>query len=294
VRRDITPIGVTILSPERGQPVFGEVDVAVEVSAEEPIAEVEILVDGTRAAVISSMPYEARIDVGEANQDREFKIRVHGAWGGLGENSVVTNRMSFEASFDVGLKQLYVTVSQAGQPVVGLEASDFSLWDDGEKQDLVTFGGGDVPLTAALLLDVSESMRGRQLEAALEGSKAFLARMGALDQAMVLMFSDRTLAVTPFAPYGEDLLQSLRPHAGAGGTALTDHLYAGLRMLDDQQGRRVVVLLSDGADVSSVLRMRDVSWKLRRSDAMVYWIRLLDKGRGDYSSAWRSAEERGQ
>ncbi|HUF78136.1 MAG TPA: VWA domain-containing protein, partial [Thermoanaerobaculia bacterium] len=82
-----------------------------------------------------------------------------------------------------------------------------------------------------------------------------------------------------------------------GGTALTDHLYAAFKILDGRQGRRVVVVLSDGFDVYSALRMRDVVWKAQRSQAIVYWIQLQDRGGpagsqpGLYSSAWRDAPE---
>jgi Ca-activated chloride channel family protein len=78
--------------------------------------------------------------------------------------------------------------------------------------------------------------------------------------------------------------------AAAGGTALNDHLYAALRLLDERPGRRIVVLLSDGADVTSTLSGDDLRWKVQRSDASIYWLRL-DPGRGErsFGSAWRDA-----
>jgi Ca-activated chloride channel family protein len=76
----------------------------------------------------------------------------------------------------------------------------------------------------------------------------------------------------------------------AGGTALDDHLYAALRLLDERPGRRVVVLLSDGADVTSALTAADLRWKVQRSDAAVYWLRLRPRGEPSFSSAWRNAE----
>jgi Ca-activated chloride channel family protein len=80
-----------------------------------------------------------------------------------------------------------------------------------------------------------------------------------------------------------------------GGTALTDHLYAAFKILDGRQGRKVVVVLSDGLDVYSALRMRDVLWKAQRSQAIVYWIQLKDQPvvgvePGMYHSSWRDAE----
>jgi len=137
-----------------------------------------------------------------------------------------------------------------------------------------------------VLLDASASMKGRYLEAAMTGSHAFLSTMGRLDEAMVMLFADRALAVTPFSGEAAVLARNLEGVFAAGGTALNDHLYASLRLLDRVQGRRVIVLLSDGSDVLSALRMRDVLWKVRRSDALIYWIRLQDKLQ-EFSSAWR-------
>jgi Ca-activated chloride channel family protein len=69
-----------------------------------------------------------------------------------------------------------------------------------------------------------------------------------------------------------------------GGTALNDALYLALKLLDNQQGRRLVILFSDGADVLSQLRMDDVLWKARRGQVLLYWIRC----RSTRASARRS------
>ena len=58
-----------------------------------------------------------------------------------------------------------------------------------------------------------------------------------------------------------------------------------LKLLEERQGRRVVILLSDGADVTSVLVMHDLLWVARRCQALVYWIRL---GRAVPSSRHRT------
>ena len=55
----------------------------------------------------------------------------------------------------------------------------------------------------------------------------------------------------------------------------------------------MVVVLSDGYDVYSALTMRDVLWKIRRSQAIVYWLALRDRSQNDtglYTSAWRNAD----
>jgi Ca-activated chloride channel family protein len=107
---------------------------------------------------------------------------------------------------------------------------------------------------------------------------------------MVMLFSDRPLAATAFSNHPDHLLTELEGIEASGGTALNDHLYASLRLLDERRGRRVVVLVSDGADVHSVLAIADVAWKIRRGDALIYWIRL-DDDRESFSSSWRNFEQ---
>ncbi len=286
VLREPEPILVAIEWPSPFQSVFGSVEVKALVMTEEPIRKVDFYLEEELVGTLTRPPYQLEVPVGEENVDREFRVEAFGRWGGFGKGSVTTRRVEIEANLEVALKQLFVTVDRGNRRVVDLGREDFTVFDGGVRQTLVTFERGDVPITAVVLLDASESMRGRYLEAALAGSHAFLSTMGRLDEAMVMLFADRPLAVTPFSGEAALLERGLEGVLAAGGTALNDHLYASLRLLDRIQGRRVVILLSDGADVLSALKMRDVLWKVRRSDALIYWIRL-GKGRPEFSSAWR-------
>ena len=286
VLREPEPILVAIEQPSPFQSVFENVEVKALVMTEEPIRKVDFYVGEELVGTLSRPPFQLVVPVGEENVDREFRVEAFGRWGGFGKASVTTRRVEIEAELEVALKQLFVTVDRGGRRVLDLGREDFTVYDGGVRQNLVTFERGDVPITAVVLLDASESMKGRYLESAVTGSHAFLSTMGRLDEAMVMLFADRALAVTPFSGDAAELAQGLEGVFAGGGTALNDHLYASLRLLDRTQGRRVVILLSDGADVLSVLRMRDILWKVRRSDALIYWIRLRGEMQ-DFSSAWR-------
>ncbi len=286
VLRDPEPILVAIEQPSPFQSVFERVEVKALVMTEEPIRKVDFYLGEELVGTLTGPPYQLVVEVGDENVDREFRVEAFGRWGGFGKGSVTTRRVEIEAELEVALKQLFVTVDRGNRRVLDLRREDFTVFDGGVRQTLVTFERGDVPITAVVLLDASESMKGRYLDAALTGSHAFLSTMGRLDEAMVVLFADRPLAVTPFSGDAAVLAARLENVFAGGGTALNDHLYASLRLLDRTQGRRVVILLSDGADVLSALRMRDVLWKVRRSDALIYWIRLQEELQ-EFSSAWR-------
>ena len=98
--------------------------------------------------------------------------------------------------------------------------------------------------------------------------------MKPLDEAALVMFSDRLLQLTPFSEDKQTLAQALTKTEAAGGTAVNDFLYMSLKLLEPRLGRRVVILLSDGSDVHSVVPMSDVLWKSRTGQAMIYWIQL--------------------
>jgi len=282
-------LDVVFLQPPRGVPVFGEVDVEVEALTEAEVESVEIRVDGRRVAVLTSPPFRTRVDVGGDNVRHRFEAIVRDRTGVSVRRVLETPAIHVDDEVELGLQQLYVTVTRGGERVTGLPRSAFSVRDDGELQELVTFEGGDVPMTALLLIDASDSMRGARLRTALAGARAFLAGLEPLDQAALWLFSDHLLYASPVTGFAEVLEAGLSRVRAEGSTALNDHLYLALQELAGRQGRRVVVVLSDGVDVASVLSMKDVQTAARRSEAMVYWIRPGGRrtdGVG-FRSAWR-------
>lgn len=288
-------VRVAILEPGPFDPVSGETEVVLGVESAQPVDRVRLYVDDRLVAVLTEPPWKVTVDLGPENREHIFRAVAVDAAGGEGEMTLQTPAIEVDEVLELPLQQLYVTVTRGGDRVTGLSREEFRVIDDGSVQELVTFEGGDAPLTAVLLVDSSESMQGERLEAALQGAQAFTAGMRELDEAMALLFADRLVRATPFTHDPAELRASLDGVAAGGGTALTDHLYNAFKILDARQGRRVVVVLSDGFDVYSALSMRDVLWKAQRSQAIVYWIQLQDRSvpgaqPGLYTSAWRDAE----
>jgi len=283
-------IDVFITSPKPAEGVFGEVAVVAEVLSAEPVRDVVLRLDGLEVGRRTQPPWRWTVDVGQGNVPHTFEVTARGASGESASAVVITRTISVDMQLDLELQQLYVTVTRAGRRVLDLPRAGFTVLDEGQPQRIVTFERGDVPLTAALLLDTSLSMQGARLRTALEGAQAFVRSMRDLDEASLMLFSDRLLQMTPFTGDPEVVARGLAGIEAAGGTALNDFLYAALKRLDARQGRRVVILLSDGTDIESVLSIEDVLWKARRSQALVYWIRLRDFDAGHVvgrTSAWR-------
>ncbi len=291
----VRAVEVRIVQPGVGEPVFGEVEVRVEVLPPGTAVErVEIFLDGEPAGVAERAPFRVLVDAGEENKQHKLEAVARTAGGAQARTSVTTPKLQADAEVQVELQQLFVTVHRDGRPVPGLLRAEFRVFDQDVEAPLSTFGRGDAPFTAVLLVDASASMAGGRLEKALDGARAFLAGMGALDQAKLMLFSDHILLETPFTSIQPVLTLGLRGVKASGGTALNDALYLASKRLETRRGRKIAVLLSDGVDVESVLSI-DAARAIARRQVTLYWLRL----RGDteapkgkkilINSAWRDA-----
>jgi Ca-activated chloride channel family protein len=284
-------IRVALVGPPAGYPAFGTVELIADVRADAAVVAVDFFVDGARAGRLERPPYRLSFDVGEANVGHHFRVVVTDATGARAEHAVETPSIPVDMAMEVELQQLFVSVTGDQGPVSGLPQDAFTILNDrGRQESISTFGAGDLPMSAVLLLDSSESMQGEPLAAALAGVRAFVDRTKPEDETMVAFFSDHLLGATSFAKGDAGLTRALGDVEAKGGSAVFDHLYYAFNRLHPRLGRRVVVLLSDGLDVSSFLDMEQVLWRARRSQAMVYWLRLATGSTPLFASSWRGGE----
>ena len=282
----LAQIAVRIQSPSPDQPVFGATQVDVGVNSGEKVERVELFVNGKLMGTAQKPPYKFNLDVGDDNIRREFRAVAHTTSGAAAAATIVTVPVQINDEMNLKLRALFASVASFGKSNLTLSQEDFEVFDNGAPQQIVTFGRDELPLTAVLLLDTSESMQGERLEAVRRGTRAFLDGMKPSDEAMLALFSDRLLHFTPFTSDKKELDSAIATTQASGGTAVNDFLYLSLKLLDARQGQRVVVLFSDGSDVHSVLPAADVLWKARAGQSLIYWIQLGGKHLS-FTSAWR-------
>jgi Ca-activated chloride channel family protein len=289
-RASAAAVEVLFLSPAPATPLFGMIDVAVNVRSDEPIVKVLFTVDGKKAGELKKPPYRVAWDVGQENVEHHIQVVATTLSGATALADRTAPAVVVNEEINIALRTLFVTVTQGdGKRVLDLTRDDFRVIDNHTEQKLVTFERGEVPFNAVLLMDTSESMRGARIAASRAGVHAFLGGMKDVDEASLVLFSDRLLAATPFHSDHKPLEAVLANTPAEGGTAINDHLYLALKLLDGQVGRGAIILFSDGTDVQSVLSMQEVLWKERRSQSLVYWLQLNEEGsrRTSISSAWR-------
>jgi Ca-activated chloride channel homolog len=294
----VRALELTITSPPPGAAIFGAVEVRAEVSppdAASQVTRVEFYLDGRRIGSATTPPYRVVVDAGQENREHHLEVVAYGAKGPLASAERRALALRVDEVVDVSLQQLFVTVERHGDPVPGLERDDFEVYEDGVRQKVTDFERGEVPFTAALLLDASASMAGGRLRTALDGARDFFTSMSPLDEAKLLLFSDRLLLETPFTRVPAILTIGLSGVEARGGTALNDSLYLALKRLETRAGRKVAILLSDGVDVDSVLDMEDLQAASSGTPAaLLYWLRLRREEEGQrgfqISTAWRDPE----
>lgn len=299
----VTPAGaqeiwVTIVEPKDGDYVIGELDIVVDVVSRADIAEIEFHLDGRPIGTLVMEPFRMPVDLGANNIPHRFSVVAVDVDGNRATHSVNTQPIQISADYEVELQQLYVSVTRDGERVLDIEREQFIVNDEGVPQELVTFARGDIPFTAVLLIDASTSMFGEKIESAVAGASSFIHGMKELDQAQVMVFSDQLLSATPITDAKEILTAGLSSTEARGGTALQDHLFVALELITPRQGRRVMILLSDGVDTHSVVTMPPVFEVARKSNSLVYWIRILGGNDGQthdggahMTSAWKNAAQ---
>lgn len=268
-------VKVEVLRPVAGEPAVDRVTVAASVESEGPIAEVELEVDGRVVHRWTGPPYEFVHDFGLAGKERVIVVRAFAPEGESVEVSLITPAIKVDDFVDLELQQVYATVvDRKGRRVTSLGGEDFEVRDLGIEQEIVTFGVGEVAFTAVLLVDASPSMAGRRLAAAFRATQGFVDGMRANDQAQIVAFSDRLLQASSIDGKRGLRAAAFGPVKARGGTAIRDHLFLALRLLEERQGRRVVVLLTDGWDQVSVVSSELLETTSDLSQSVVYWVRL--------------------
>jgi VWFA-related protein len=185
---------------------------------------------------------------------------------------------------------VYATVTDAGGRLVpDLTREQFQIDDNGKQQDLTLFANEIQPITVVMLLDRSTSMR-RNFGLVEKAAEEFVGVMLPADKARIGSFSDR-IQVDPrdFTSDHEELLTILRTELQTEGpTPLWNAVNVGITDLLHQQGRRVVLVFTDGMDApmgsSANSSLKDVMKRAEEQDVMVYAIGLAGSSGGGSGS----------
>jgi Ca-activated chloride channel homolog len=229
---------------------------------------------------------------------------------------VATFVVSPFAQFKSAIETVLVTVTvtdAGGRLITGLTKGDFEVYENGIAQPVTQFTDVRVPVSLGVLLDASDSMRGRPIEDARNAVDRFVGDLlQPEDEAFVAAFNHLPRIVAPWTQPPATLRLRLEALHPTGGTAIYDALVASAPLFERRShARSALVVISDGADTASDRSLQQAREVIRRTDPFVYAIaidspdarestrvnpdalREITGPSGGYTEVVRSAEELG-
>jgi VWFA-related protein len=175
--------------------------------------------------------------------------------------------------------RIVATVTDEEKRLVSdLSAEDFDVFDEGRAQRVTLFRHDSVPITVVVMLDTSASMT-LNLDNLREAAEQFVIRLMPGDRARLCVFNDKIqFRPATFTSDRDELVRHVREADYGNGTRLYDALADSLDALRDVEGRRVILVFSDGGDGDSRTSFGKIVHRAQLDAVMVYAI--------GYSSRW--------
>ncbi len=207
-------------------------------------------------------------------------------------------RKPSDSVFRAGVEMVSLNVTVLDQQqhyLTDLESRDFTILEDGARQDITYFNRMSLPIALSLLIDTSASMEQR-LTIAQDAAIGFAKKLRPQDLAQVVDFDTRVEVLQGFTADTTALETAIRNTQAGGSTAMFNALYISLKELakirprtEDDVHRRAVVVLSDGEDTSSLVTYDEVLDLAKRSATTIYAIGLQSRDNG-LSKGFKEAE----
>jgi VWFA-related protein len=285
---------ITLVEPQRGTHYESSLlaRTKIEVPDGENLDRVEIFLNESRVATLYQEPFQQPIVLNKNEPLSYVRAVAYLADGNSTEDVTFVNAPDIE-EVDVDLVELYTSVlDRQGRPVQNLAQKDFTVQEDGVRQEVVRFEKvTDLPIHAAVVLDVSASME-EKLDQARQAALQFMEdTIKPKDRAAVITFNDRPNLTVKFTKDVNALAGGLAGLKAERGTALYDSIVFSLYYFNGIKGQRAMLLLSDGKDENSRFSYEDAVEYARRAGVTIYTIGLGDET--DKRKLSKVAEETG-
>lgn len=254
----------------------------VTVPKGEVVEKVEFFLNETKITTLYQEPWVQPVVLPDDGSVAYVRSVAYTPDGSTAEDLVFINAPANLEQIDVEFVELYTLVlNKDKRPVLGLDAEQFSILEDGVPQDMLRFEVVEnLPIHAAIMLDVSASMEGRLIQARDAALQFYRQAITPRDRATTVTFNDHPNLTSDFTNDLETLAAGLAGVKAERGTSLYDAMIFTLYYFNGIKGQRAILLLSDGKDESSRFEFDDVLEYSRRSGVSIYTIGL-DLGRGE-------------
>jgi Ca-activated chloride channel homolog len=270
---------IAITNPQMNDFRYGKSEIDVDVKATDPSAveKVEFYVDDKLIFIDTESPYRCVFDFGTEPRSWVIKATAFHREGITVSDSVILRKVLINYAVQVNRVILYATAvrndKEGKHYALDLDKADMVLEEEGARQDIIDFYREERPVTLAVVSDSSGSMQPAMPMVHTAASR-FIDQLGADDKALVIDFDDKVYLLQDVTGDKEQLRLALTSTTALGGTALYDALYASYRKLKAVDGRKAIILLSDGDDTASKFSFRRVLDEAKINDILIYSIGL--------------------
>lgn len=178
-----------------------------------------------------------------------------------------------------------VVTDSAGRFVTDLTQKEFTVYEDGKRQEVSLFAALKQPFNAVLLLDTSNSAEDR-LKAIQNLAVSFTKELRSDDRMMVISFDNEIRQLIDFTADEKELEEAIRSCESGFGKLLYEGVTRSLEQLREKQGRRAVILFSDGVDMRSIEATAESASRMAEEIGAVIYIVRFD------TRWWMEAEAR--
>lgn len=167
-----------------------------------------------------------------------------------------------------------VVTDRGGKLVSDLSRDDFTISEDGKRQDISFFAAVKQPFNAVLVLDTSNSTQDR-LKVIQDAAVDFTKQLRPGDRMMAISFDNEVRRLTDFSQDRKELEDAIRATESGFGKLLYEAIAQALEQLKSVEGRRAVVLFSDGVDMRSIEASSESTARMAEEiGAVIYVVRF--------------------
>jgi VWFA-related protein len=266
---------IRITNPQRNDFRFGRAEIEAEVTAADPelVNKVEFFVEDRLVFIDTEAPYQCIYDFGTEPRSWVIRSVAYHREGVTVSDTVILKRVILNYAVSVNRVILYATArARSGRGkrfVLDLKKEDLVLEEEDVPQEIIDFYVEKRPVTLALILDSSGSMQSA-LGTVHAAASRFVSSLGDEDRALVIDFDEKVYLLQDLTADKKHLTQAITSTQALGGTAL----YASYRKLRGIDGRKAIILLTDGDDTASKFSFKRILDEAKISDLIIYPIGL--------------------
>jgi VWFA-related protein len=264
---------VKITSPLGRTGAPATVRIVAQIQAPSESLQVRFLVDGTLVGTVDSgPPYAVTWSDENPFEPREIVVEAESADGAVGRDKVLLP--PYEIADETEVASIVVDAAiydDAGHAISTLEQPAFGVRENDEPQKIDLFTKESLPSTVVLLVDSSQSMA-RRLSAVQQVAHFFAENLGKRDKVIVAPFNHRVGAITGPTNDVATTTEAIKSIKAGGGTAILNAIDQMATLLHGIEGRRAIILITDGFDENSTIDVQAAVQKAQTEQVTVYSV----------------------